>query len=143
VLALLTGKLLIVDLANHNTFERILSFIAAGVIFLLASYLYSKFGSGFGADEKDCEPEAEVPRKGSAGEGNGIGDVVGGGGVDCSQAAGVEASLVSERIYVGSVGSGKELAVHLIIHFRLSISVASICGMLVHGSGRPIFLAYT
>jgi uncharacterized membrane protein len=43
VLALLSGKLLFFDLANHNTFERILSFIAAGIIFLLASYLYSRF----------------------------------------------------------------------------------------------------
>lgn len=43
VLAMLTGKLLFVDLAHHNTIERILSFIAAGVVFLLSSYAYTKF----------------------------------------------------------------------------------------------------
>ena len=56
VLALLTGKLLFFDLANHNTLERILSFIAAGVIFLLASYLYSRFSDSFG-ESSDSEPE--------------------------------------------------------------------------------------
>lgn len=56
MLALLTGKLLFFDLANHNTLERILSFIAAGVIFLLASYLYSRFSDSFG-ESSDSEPE--------------------------------------------------------------------------------------
>lgn len=91
VLALLSGKLLFVDLANHNTFERILSFIAAGVIFLLASYLYSRFSGGFGDEERGGDVAGEAPREGSAGGDNGAGDIVGGCGLDCSQPAGVEA----------------------------------------------------
>jgi uncharacterized membrane protein len=65
VLALLTGKLLFFDLANHNTFERILSFIAAGIIFLLASYLYSRFSGSFEdlnedlAQDVNAEPAAD------------------------------------------------------------------------------------
>ncbi|CAN5477620.1 hypothetical protein BH11CYA1_BH11CYA1_11830 [soil metagenome] len=61
VLALLTGKLLFFDLANHNTLERILSFIAAGVIFLLASYLYSRFSHTFDDDStQESENEAKA-----------------------------------------------------------------------------------
>lgn len=60
VLALLTGKLLFFDLANHNTFERILSFIAAGIIFLLASYLYSRFSGSFDDLNEDAEADSEV-----------------------------------------------------------------------------------
>lgn len=67
VLALLTGKLLFFDLANHNTFERILSFIAAGIIFLLASYLYSRFSGSFDqlndGQEADSEAEQNACRK--------------------------------------------------------------------------------
>ncbi|MBX3137285.1 DUF2339 domain-containing protein [Candidatus Obscuribacterales bacterium] len=65
ILAMLTFKLLFVDLANHNTLERILSFIAAGVVFLASSYLYARFtqvdsaddGSGYadGEDENGSE----------------------------------------------------------------------------------------
>ncbi len=57
VLAMLTVKLLFVDLANHDTLERIVSFIVAGVIFLLSSYAYGKFTRSF---EDDCEEELEV-----------------------------------------------------------------------------------
>ena len=65
VLALLSGKLLFFDLAHHNTFERILSFIAAGIIFLLASYLYSRFSGSFDdlsedlAQDVNAEPAAD------------------------------------------------------------------------------------
>lgn len=59
VLAVLTGKLLFFDLANHNTFERILSFIAAGIIFLLASYLYSRFSNTFDDSENESESFSE------------------------------------------------------------------------------------
>ena len=47
VLALLTLKLLFVDLAKADTPQRIVSFIAAGVVFLIASYAYSKFAEKF------------------------------------------------------------------------------------------------
>lgn len=66
VLAVLTGKLLFFDLANHNTFERILSFIAAGVIFLLASYLYSRFSNTFDEAETESESLSEGAGAGAA-----------------------------------------------------------------------------
>ncbi|MFA6208080.1 MAG: DUF2339 domain-containing protein [Candidatus Obscuribacterales bacterium] len=66
VLAVLTGKLLFFDLANHNTFERILSFIAAGVIFLLASYLYSRFSNTFDEAETESESFSEGAGAGTA-----------------------------------------------------------------------------
>ncbi len=47
VLALLTVKLLFIDLAQAATLQRIVSFIAAGIVFLLASYAYSKFAEKF------------------------------------------------------------------------------------------------
>lgn len=59
VLALLTVKLLFVDLANHDTIERIVSFIVAGVIFLLSSYAYGKFTHSFEDDEENSEVEGE------------------------------------------------------------------------------------
>lgn len=43
MLALLSGKLLFVDLAHFDTFQRIVSFIAAGIVFLTSSYAYGKF----------------------------------------------------------------------------------------------------
>jgi len=43
VLALLLLKLLFVDLAKAGTLQRIISFIAAGLVFLFASYIYSEF----------------------------------------------------------------------------------------------------
>jgi len=51
VLALLTLKLLFVDLANADTLQRIVSFIAAGAVFLAASYAYTKFAGKFGGTE--------------------------------------------------------------------------------------------
>jgi len=67
VLAMLTGKLLFVDLAHHNTFERIFSFIAAGVVFLLASYAYGRFAPPIVSTDSDAEgdvgnvvPDAEL-----------------------------------------------------------------------------------
>lgn len=57
VLAMLTVKLLFIDLANHDTLERIVSFIVAGVIFLLSSYAYGKFTRSF---EDDVEEESEA-----------------------------------------------------------------------------------
>lgn len=63
VLALLTVKLLFVDLANHDTIERIVSFIVAGVIFLLSSYAYGKFTRSF---EDDGEDELEYETEESA-----------------------------------------------------------------------------
>jgi hypothetical protein len=59
VLAVLTLKLLFVDLANHDTIERILSFIAAGVIFLLSSFAYGKFTRSFEDDDTDESFESE------------------------------------------------------------------------------------
>ncbi len=58
MLGLLSSKLLFFDLANHNTLERILSFIAAGIIFLLASYVYGRFTQVFGDELQDeIKPE--------------------------------------------------------------------------------------
>jgi hypothetical protein len=51
VLALLTLKLLFVDLANVDTLQRIVSFIAAGAVFLAASYAYTKFAGKFSDTE--------------------------------------------------------------------------------------------
>ncbi len=59
VLAALTLKLLFVDLANHDTIERILSFIAAGIIFLLSSFAYGKFTRSFEDDDSDESFESE------------------------------------------------------------------------------------
>ncbi len=51
VLALLVLKLLFVDLAKADTPQRIVSFIAAGIVFLIASYTYSKFAEKFADSE--------------------------------------------------------------------------------------------
>jgi uncharacterized membrane protein len=48
VLALLSEKLLFVDLAQAGTLQRIISFIASGLVFLAASYGYSRFTEKFG-----------------------------------------------------------------------------------------------
>jgi hypothetical protein len=50
VLAILSGKLLLIDFSKFDTLERIISFIAAGVIFLLASYAYTRFSHGTNAE---------------------------------------------------------------------------------------------
>jgi uncharacterized membrane protein len=47
VMALLTSKLLLVDMAHYNTFGRIVSFIGAGFVFLMASYAYAWFTRAF------------------------------------------------------------------------------------------------
>ncbi|MDZ4832847.1 MAG: DUF2339 domain-containing protein [Candidatus Melainabacteria bacterium] len=59
VLAMLTLKLLFVDLAHHDTIERIMSFMVTGVIFLLSSYAYGKFTRSFEDDAE--EPVAAEP----------------------------------------------------------------------------------
>lgn len=59
ILAMLTVKLLFVDLANHNTLERILSFIAAGVVFLASSYLYGRFTQFDPSSEEDENVESD------------------------------------------------------------------------------------
>ncbi len=43
VLSLLVLKLLFVDLANANSLQRIISFIAAGLVLLISSYIYTEF----------------------------------------------------------------------------------------------------
>lgn len=60
MLALLTGKLLFVDLAHFDTFQRIVSFIAAGIVFLTSSYAYGKF-TQFDCrnDDESAEPDGE------------------------------------------------------------------------------------
>lgn len=60
VLAILTGKLLFFDMATQNPTERIFSFIAAGVVFLLSSYTYGKFTHSFDDDKEKSEPEVEL-----------------------------------------------------------------------------------
>jgi len=47
IMALLTGKLLFVDMANYNTLERIVSFIGAGFAFLFSSWAYARFTRAF------------------------------------------------------------------------------------------------
>jgi hypothetical protein len=56
VLALLTGRLLFYDMPNYNTFERIVSFVVAGLIFLLSSYAYAKFTRAF----EDEDPSSNL-----------------------------------------------------------------------------------
>ncbi len=51
VLFLLTSKLLFVDLAQAGTLQRIISFIASGLVFLVASYGYSRFTEKFGINK--------------------------------------------------------------------------------------------
>lgn len=43
VMALVTGRLLFVDMAHYNTFGRIIAFIGTGMVFLIASYGYGRF----------------------------------------------------------------------------------------------------
>jgi hypothetical protein len=53
LLADLTVKLLFIDMGQHNTIERIISFIAAGFIFLASSYGYAKFTKAFEDKQSD------------------------------------------------------------------------------------------
>ncbi len=55
VLMLLTGKLLLIDLATCDPVARVVSFIAAGVVFLLASYGYGRFSRAF----EEAPPESQ------------------------------------------------------------------------------------
>lgn len=76
VLALLTGKLLFVDMANRDTIERILSFIGAGVTFLLSSYGYARFTRSF--EDEDYMEESESDESDGVGVGSsGSTDAVG------------------------------------------------------------------
>jgi len=59
VLATMTGKLLFLDMAHYNTFERIISFIAAGLVFLLSSYAYARYTRAF--EEEESESRADLP----------------------------------------------------------------------------------
>lgn len=59
IMSLLTSKLLFVDMANYNTFERIVSFIGAGFAFLLSSYVYARFTRAF-EDEQSPGNDEEV-----------------------------------------------------------------------------------
>lgn len=56
LVALLVGKLLIFDLANKGTLERIVSFIGAGMTLILSSYVYAL---GVNAFKRKAAPEAE------------------------------------------------------------------------------------
>lgn len=47
VMAILSGKLLFIDFAKFDTLGRIISFIAAGIVFLLSSYGYARFTRSF------------------------------------------------------------------------------------------------
>lgn len=53
VFVCLVLKILFVDLAAAETIYRILSFIAAGVVLLLASFAYAKYASGGSKDARD------------------------------------------------------------------------------------------
>ncbi len=67
VIFVLVGKLLLFDLANRGTLERIVSFIGAGVTLLLSSYVYALGTDAFKPKQRDeDEPfehfeEAELP----------------------------------------------------------------------------------
>lgn len=59
IFALVGGKLLLVDLAGAETLQRILSFVVAGVVLLIASYAYSIFERRFAAVTSDDCRESE------------------------------------------------------------------------------------
>lgn len=61
LLTILMGKLLFVDFAKFNTLERIISFIAAGVVFLLSSYAYTRFGVA--RNDESEEPQDPEPMR--------------------------------------------------------------------------------
>jgi hypothetical protein len=61
-LALLAGKLLFFDFAKFDTLERIVSFIATGIVFLLSSYGYARFTRSF-----EEEAPAEFSTNGTTG----------------------------------------------------------------------------
>lgn len=61
VFALVGGKLLFVDLAQADTPQRILSFVVAGAVLLIASYAYSMFEKKFvDSSNDDREPKLVV-----------------------------------------------------------------------------------
>ncbi len=68
VLALLTGKLLIIDMAHYNTLERILSFLGAGFVFLLSSYAYGKFTHSFDDQSEEAVEVADLPDENRVGD---------------------------------------------------------------------------
>jgi hypothetical protein len=55
VMAILSGKLLFIDFAKFDTLGRVISFIAAGIVFLLSSYGYAKFTRSF-EDKPSARP---------------------------------------------------------------------------------------
>jgi hypothetical protein len=59
ILTLLTGKLLFVDFAQADTIQRIISFIAAGVIFLISSYAYSWFIERLRTEHDSTKPNTD------------------------------------------------------------------------------------
>jgi hypothetical protein len=60
ILGLLTTKLLFMDFAKFDTLERIISFIVAGVVFLLSSYAYARFTHSFEEQASGSEGDASV-----------------------------------------------------------------------------------
>lgn len=61
VLCILTGKLLVVDFSKFNTIERVISFIVAGLVFLLSSYGYARFTRSFEDVSEPAESSPEEP----------------------------------------------------------------------------------
>lgn len=59
IFALVGGKLLLVDLAGAETLQRILSFVVAGVVLLIASYAYSIFERRFAVVTREDQRESE------------------------------------------------------------------------------------
>ncbi len=61
VFAMVGGKLLFVDLAQADTPQRILSFVVAGAVLLIASYAYSMFEKKFvESTSAECDRDAET-----------------------------------------------------------------------------------
>ncbi|MCC6979247.1 MAG: DUF2339 domain-containing protein [Candidatus Melainabacteria bacterium] len=63
LLALVCGKLILVDMASMQMGYRIMSFIAVGIVLLITSYFYVRFpGRADGAErgKGDCEPEQDI-----------------------------------------------------------------------------------